>query len=137
MADIELVKTPEGWLRPWSEEDAEKLSHWKIGAPLRATVRQPRNAAFHRKFFAMLNTAFEWQDEYDSKESFRWVVTIYAGFYDEVPSPKGGITFVPKSIAFHKMDEMEFAELYSKVVDVVLKYFVSDPLGQKAIVEFI
>ena len=49
-----------------------------------------------------------------------------AGYFETHINLKGERMFFPKSIAFSKMDEVEFSELYSKSIDVVLRLFLPE-----------
>ena len=106
------------------------LSREKI---LNADIVTPRNYKFHKKFFGLLNMAFEfwpgpppveWQGETIQPEkttkAFREWVTIQAGYYSISGFPDGSWQFVADSISFAKMDDEEFARLYSSVINVLL-----------------
>lgn len=61
MAQLQLVKHQAGYLIPASPETSDFLhSKCKLGAVLVAEVKQVRNPAFHRRFFALLNLGFEY-----------------------------------------------------------------------------
>ena len=57
-------------------------------------------------------------------EHFRKIVIIEAGFYELNILLDGRISIEAKSISFSMMDEIEFEDLYNKVIDVILKYFL-------------
>lgn len=59
MADIALVKTERG-LAPATEADKETIQSWKVGQVVHGKFARMRNAAFHRKFFALLKLAFDY-----------------------------------------------------------------------------
>lgn len=136
MTDIWLIKTPTGALVPADSQSAEYLRKQKVGQGFRASVTRARNIKFHRKFFALLNYAF---DKWEPKEKtykgnpveknfnqFRADITILAGFYETAIRMDGTVRVTPKSIAFHRMDEDEFEALYSAVIDVLLKRIFID-----------
>lgn len=59
--ELQLIKQSPGILIPANPETSEILqSKIKLGAVLVARFRQPRNSAFHRRFFALLNLGFEY-----------------------------------------------------------------------------
>lgn len=61
MAQLHLIKSAGGILVPASPETSDILQKKiKIGAVLCADFKQARNAAFHRKFFSLLNLGFEY-----------------------------------------------------------------------------
>lgn len=118
-----------------SEEFLRKIKHGQI---VRAEVKRVRNLKFHRKFFALLNVAFEaWTPEIKvyaktgevavkNFDRFRSDVTILAGFYEATYKINGEMVLKPKSISFSNMDETEFQDLYSKVIDVILERILTN-----------
>lgn len=136
MTDIWLIKTPTGALVPADSQSAEYLGKQKVGQGFKASVTRARNIKFHRKFFALLNYAFDkWDPEekfYKGKpvsknfNQFRSDITILAGYYETAVRMDGSVRVTPKSIAFHRMSEDEFQELYSAVIDVLLQHIFID-----------
>lgn len=138
--ELLLIKQPVG-LVPATDEAREWFASRKLGATFVADVREQRNAAFHRKFFALLQYAFgEWSEhaqtiEYKGErvqpdfERFRKDVTILAGFYRPVANLKGELRIEAESISFGRMDEARFEELYSKVIDVLIRKVFNGRLG--------
>lgn len=135
MADLAFMRTPAG-LVPADTAASEWFSKVRLGQPVTASVRLPRNGKFHRRFFAMLDVAYSNHDwpEIETKfgkartspEMFRKYVIVKAGHYEADLTPHGEIRVVPKSISWAKMDEAEFSRLYSDVLDVILMEFLSN-----------
>lgn len=124
MPEIDLIRKPGPILIGSLAEDVEKLERWKVNTILRAKVTHPRNARFHRKFFALLNMAYENQDRYDTMDDFRAEVIMRCGYVSKHINIFGEIKEWPKSIAFANMDEIEFELLYSAAIDIIIKYFI-------------
>lgn len=130
MSELNLVKQA-GVLIPADPSTAERVERMKNGAVIRGDFKQARNSQFHRKYFALLNVGFElWEPgEIDTKwgkpeknfEQYREQVQILAGFGEPVFNVDGTFRMRAKSISFANMDDSEFANLYSRVVDVILK----------------
>ena len=130
MAELALLKTPAGFV-PATDQDAESIQRIKTGSVIRADFKKIRNPRYHRKFFALLNLAFDsWEPpEQEHKgmpvqknfERFRKDLVIAAGFYDAVANINGEVRAEAHSISFAKMGEVEFNQVYSKVCDVVLQ----------------
>lgn len=57
MADLALIKTSHG-LVPATDADRETIQSWKFGQTVHGKFTRMRNAAFHRKFFALLDLAW-------------------------------------------------------------------------------
>lgn len=134
--ELYLTKTAGGALASADQQSAEYIAKLKLGATVTATVRQPRNVRFHRKFWALLNVAYDaWEPvgkEYKGQpvqknfEQFRRDVTILAGYYESTYTLKGDVRLVPKSISFASMDEDEFGKLYSAIIDVILSRILTN-----------
>ena len=117
--EVYLKRTQSGLVALY-DSDNESLRKLRIGDEVKGVLIKPRNYNFHKKFFALLNMAFENQDKYNSFDVFRAIMIMKSGFYIEVQTDKG-LVFLPKSISFAKMDEVEFQDLYSRMVDQVIK----------------
>jgi hypothetical protein len=136
MKEIVLTKTAGGALAPIDPQASEYISKLKLGGSVTATVKRHRNPAFHRKFFALLNIAYEaWEPGIKEHrgmqvqknfDRFRKDIIITSGYYDVVVNLKGDVRAEAKSINFSAMDDDEFADLYSKAVDVILNRILTN-----------
>lgn len=130
MKELVLTKAPGGALIPMDPQAAEYIAKLKTGAAVRATVKQQRNPRFHRKFFALLNLAFDAWEPVEATykgaavgknfDQFRNDVVVLAGFYEMAVNLKGETRLTAKSISFASMDQEEFDRLYNAVVNVIL-----------------
>lgn len=128
--EIFLLNTSEG-LKPCYNADFDEKKKLKIGQIYKAKIVKARNIDFHRKYFALISCAWEYQNEKTvehfkhSVDNFRKTLEIAAGWCDTVYniSLKSWID-VPKSIAFDKMDEFAFRELYEAVRRVIFSTFL-------------
>ena len=107
-----------GRILPEYNNDYDKLKKLRSGETYLVEIKQPRNIGFHRKYYALMNLAFDNQDHFDNLESMRKWLQMKAGYYTETITPTG-VMFEPKSISFASMDELEFNELYQRVMDQV------------------
>ena len=148
MTSLHLLRTASGAFIPATEEDAELAKRFKVGSISRVELRLMRNAAHHRKFFALVKIAFDMWTETLPEQTWRGVpvqpnidhfrrdLIIAAGFHDVVWSTKqdaqGNQQFrvIPKSIAFANMSQPEFEQLYSAVIDVVLQMLPGKKLSE-------
>ena len=112
-------------LVPLYESDFEEKRKLKVGQVYQADIKVVRNIQFHRKFWALLNTAWallpeRTQSGFRSLEGFRSHLLVAAGFYDLYFNPRlREYVEVPKSISFASMDEAEFSDCYERVKDVI------------------
>jgi len=130
--ELYLLNTSEG-LKPMYDSDYDEKKKLKKGQTYKAKITLARNIDFHRKYFKLINLAWEYQNESvveffkHSVENFRKSVEMAAGFYDTIFSiPRKEWIEIPKSIAFDKMDEFEFGELYENVKRVLFQVFLKD-----------
>jgi len=108
----------------------DKMESLPANTEYKAVLTRPRNLPFLKKFFALVNVAYEgWNPDpvfhkgieiKKNKEVFRKNLVILAGFYDTVFNINGDLRLEAKSISFANMSEDEFGLLYSKFIDVVL-----------------
>lgn len=115
--DIFLTRTLAG-LIPSDEQGKQAFKRWKIGETLKCSVKKPRCYKNHKHYFALLNLTFENQDKYTSFEHFRKAVQIAAGHVDELITIEGEIVFVPRSIAYDTLDDMEFGKVFGETMRV-------------------
>ena len=127
---IKLLNTAQG-LKPLYDEDFDEKRKLKIGEVYEADIRKPRNILFHRKYFALINCAWNFANEKvethfkGNVELFRKTVEMAAGFSTPIYSiDRKEWIEIPMSISFKSMTEDEFTELYERVKDVLYKYFL-------------
>lgn len=118
--DIYLIRTLAG-LVPADEQAKQAMRRWKMGETLRCSVKKPRCYKHHKHYFALLNLTFENQDRYTNFEHFRKAVQIAAGHVDEIITVNGEVTYIPKSIAYDSLDEMEFTKVFMETMAVCAK----------------
>lgn len=108
-------------LLPADEVAEDEIAKLPRDKDMRADIVVPRNGRLHRKAFALLKIVFP-HTNYPTMERLRAAMTIGAGFVDETIDPyTGEVLWYPKSWAFDQMDDLEFKELYDRLVDVALK----------------
>ena len=123
---ITLCKQLNGTFKPAYNSDYELAKQIPLNESIEFEYTKKRNVKFHRKFFALLNLVYENQEVYNNIEHLRKDLTISAGFYEIRYNFEGVEIYEPKSISFAKMDDIEFAELYNRFIDVVVKWLGID-----------
>lgn len=103
----------------------------EAGGLFKVKVTQPRNAGFHRKGMAMMRFLFNlWEPRLDVVpgapvakhfNAFRGNLTIAAGFYKQVFNLEGGFELIPESLNWDRMDNIKFAKVYNRVLEVGLE----------------
>lgn len=113
----QIVK-PELRLKPINDSDLTELVKLRQNTDYKFEVTHPRNYKFHKKFFALLNLGFANQDKFEHFEEYRAIKTMQAGFFKLIVTEKGKV-YLPESISFTNMDELEFNEVYKTVLDII------------------
>ena len=151
MTELALVKISGSTFVPLSSYDEETAHRWKNGAVIRAEFREVRNPRFHRKFFALVNLAFQYWEPVEIEhprhgrftpqkdfDEFRKWLLVQAGFFDVIGHPDGSVRLRAKSIRWAKMDDEEFSRLYQAVFNVIwerlLSQTFSSPLEMENVV---
>jgi len=134
MPELQFTKHPSGFM-PMDDAARSWLIKQPVGAVVKGKFSATRNPLFHRKFFAMLNIAFEnWDNpeidtEYGkartSLDTFRAYCIVKSGHWEAEVTPDGNFRPKPKSIKFGSMSQDEFERLYSDVLDVILAKFLT------------
>ena len=130
--DMYLMNTAAG-LRPMYDDDYDKKTRLRLGVVYKATIRPARDLALHRRYFALVNCAWAYLGEratghfHGDVDCFRKSVEIAAGHCDPVYSlARKEWMEMPRSIAFDRMDDAEFGDLYGRVRDVIFSVFLRD-----------
>ena len=128
MIKLFLIKTLTGF--EVSKTSYGEFNKLKIGEEVKAKVTSPskRVLGFHKKYFSLLDVAFENKPEYldgMNKEHFRKEIIARAGFYDTHTNFKGLPIYEAKSISFVKMDQKTFEDLYDRSMDIIIQYVLN------------
>lgn len=135
-----IFKRIQSYLIPFDNDAYELMNSLSDGADVAFDkVISKRNMKFHRKYFALLNFAFEhWESgELSGKQfegvipqksftRFRKDIVIMAGFFEQEIRITGELRIVAKSISFSNMKEKDFEELYSNTINVILKHILTN-----------
>lgn len=139
MSKITLVKSANGSLIPFSEEDQEKLRKFKTGSALGCEIAQMRNPQYHRKFFSLVKFLYDiWSEAVPpatyrgvevkpSIERFRKDLIILTGRFTAHYNIRGEVRVEADSISFAKMSQEEFEKLFSEVIDIGLSKVINRP----------
>ncbi len=112
-SDLELI--------PHNQETLNWMSKRKPGQVISANIKEVRNYENHKRFFSFINTTFDMQEHFDNVKIYRKWITMKAGYFDTIVTPKGDTLFIAQSLSFADMDEDKFKELFSTAIDVFLK----------------
>lgn len=127
-------KTPAG-LAPVRDQDLEWYESAGNDEHYLGNLKKLRNPRFFRKWWAMVNFAFEhWEPKgvetkYGTPEKnldrFRKDLTILAGYYDVTYKIDGTPVLTAQSISWGNMDEEEFHKFYRATFNAISKHIFS------------
>ena len=126
-----LIKTNEGF-KCCTDQDQEVRRKLKLGQVYEVSIKVARNYKFHKKYFALINLTWEYQNEniqqlYNNNiEAFRKTIEIAAGHFEPIWNIKANEwQQAPKSISFATMDNLEFQTLYDNVKNVIYELYLN------------
>ena len=117
-------KTLAGQLAPIDDAGREAIGRLSMEDIVSVEFRRPRNIGHHRKFFALVNLIYMNQTRYRSPDELLDAIKVLAGHSFPVRLRNGTEVRVPKSIAFHNMDQVEFDAFWDRVVTVVCEQII-------------
>lgn len=120
---IQMVKHL-GGLRPVDDAGTVALSKLKQGDLVQVECVRPRNPRHHRLFFALLSIVANNSPHYDDPEQVLLALKIATGHVVPHVAYDGKAYMIPKSIAFHKMDQTAFDQFFDKCIDIVAARFL-------------
>lgn len=137
LSEIILMKSALDALIPYDEAAAEFVRKCKTGELLHSDYKRVRNYRFHKKYFALIKFAFDqWEPKGElsykgmpvskNLNRFRKDIAILSGFFETAVNLKGEVRLEAKSISFSQMDEIEFEQLYSTTINVVLSRILTN-----------
>ena len=124
MTAIMLRKRLSGVLEPIDEAGRDAIMRIKAGDVVRAEVSRPRNLQHHKKWWALVSLIYQNQSRYKSPEALNDAIKVYVGHCEVVALQNGKVMHVPKSIAFHAMDQFEFEEFYDRAIDMICQEII-------------
>lgn len=108
---------------PSNEDGVKYLYNRKVGDVLTTDVKVCRSYENLQRFHVFIRETFAMQEFFDNKETYRYWLTMKAGYFDTIVTPAGKAIFKAHSIAFDNMEEDEFKKVFSNCIDVFLKEF--------------
>ena len=123
---LTLLNTAFG-LIPCYDNDYDEKKRLKEGEYYVADIATVRNPKLHRKYFALINLAWEYvpgvEQEFlynNDKKVFRKTIEMAAGHCEVIYNMKlETFTHIPVSISYETLDNTAFEKLYNSVLDVL------------------
>lgn len=125
-----MMKMPGGTLVPAFDTEAERLQRFRNNLIYPVQIVQSRNPDFHGKVFAFLQFCFNyWSGEQTDMrfkanaaqfDTFRRNLMVLAGYKDITFTMDGRLRVEAKSLAYSAMEQAEFEECYSALINAAL-----------------
>lgn len=123
-------------LIPIYPSDFEEKKKLKMGVDYECEIKTPRNILFHRKLFALFNVGCQNSQMDLPFDVYRKIMTVRAGFFTAYQTDKG-VYYEPDSLSFTAKDEGQMQEVYSRVLDAIIKDIGSTSEEiERALIEF-
>ena len=115
-----------GVLRPVDDQGEEALRGIKQGTIVEIEVRAKRRIRHHRLYWALVSKVWEniSHDDFPTAENLSDTVKLCVGVREQLIMPDGEVSYKPGSIAFHKMDQIEFNAFYDRVCNLLISRFL-------------
>lgn len=124
MAELYLKRTLSGF-SPADEASSDAMKSYKIGETYRADVVKPRNLKNHRRWWALCNLIYQNTEQYKSVDQVHDHLKILAGHCTQIVSKSTGeVYLVADSIAFGRLDEAQFQEVFGRAVNAVVEHIL-------------
>ena len=104
-------------LYPSDQDGKRKL---KIGVDYECDIKNPRNYEYHKRFFALINLGHANTKLELPFDVYRKLMIMRAG-YVKVYATDLGTLYEADSISFGSKTQDEFQEVYSRVLDQIIK----------------
>ena len=137
------MKMPGGVLIPAFDTEEERLQKFRNNLIYPIQITQSRNPDFHGKVFAFLQFCFEhWSaDKTDIRfkanaaqfETFRRNLVVLAGYKDITFTVDGRLRVEAKSLAYSAMEQTEFEECYSALINAALVHIFGNTQDQQVL----
>jgi hypothetical protein len=106
-----FIKTGDG-LYPEMEYDLHALDGIPNGQRVKVEIKEWRSLGSLRAYWAMLQDVIDATEAAPTKEILHEVIKLETGFIETIRLPNGMRVAIPASIAFDKMDAMEFVRFF-------------------------
>jgi len=107
-------------LIPIYPSDVDEKRKLKLGTDYEVEIKLPRNYQFHKKLMALFNVGCQNSKMELPFDVYRKIMTVRAGFFTAYETDKG-IYYEPDSLSYASKNEAEIQEIYSRVLDAIIK----------------
>ena len=110
-------------LCPADDIQREEFQKIPMNDNVMVEIKKARHPQHHRLFFALLNLTIHNTEDFPSVDLLLTWLKIKLGHVETVIWEEGKTYYVPKSISFTSMDQMEFREFFDRAIDVIVQKY--------------
>ena len=141
-----VIKGPNNSLHPATEEDAARISRYKLGQGVKVKTVSvtAHNLKFHQKLIMLFKLCFDhFSEQADaglqykgqvvkpSFDLFRKELTILSGHYVAHHSLNGSLRVEAKSIAFRNLDDDGKERVFSDILNAALRHVYKSAMPEQ------
>lgn len=120
-----LVQRRGEFLVPQAPTDGDAIRELPAGKVLAITVRQPRRSnPQNRLYRSLLGIVCENLDQDITPDDLHVWMKLKLNLTTPIRQRNGEVTWVPKSVAFDKMDHAEFTAYFDRVKELVIEHLI-------------
>lgn len=120
-----MVQRRGEFLVPEAPMDGDALRELPAGKALAITVRQPRRSSRQNRLYrALLGIVAQNLDQEITPDALHGWMKLKLGLADPVKQRNGDIVWVPRSVAFDKMDHAEFTNYFAMAKALVTEHLI-------------
>lgn len=128
---LTLKKLEQGFI-PIGDDTVKVFNSLNVGNELSFEYKpkKQRSYQYHKFYFAMLKAVLGNQEHYKTIDNLHEVVKFRSGHYETIIPLKGEPFIVTKSIAFNKMDKLQFDSFMRHAKDVCVELVGDEALEE-------
>lgn len=121
-------------LEPASQFDAEMVAELAFDRDIEVSIKQRRSLPQMRAYWAMLANVVEATECYPTAERLHEAIKIDCGYCTQFKTLRGAPVLQADSIAFSRMDGVEFSGFFKRAERLIAETYGIDPkeLGKAA-----
>ena len=120
---------------PCAAVDEEAMEQFPEGKDLTIQVSRSRSTRQHRFFWALLHKVTENHDTYRRPEQLLLWLKIRLGYVENIECHDGNVCWIPQSISFNAMDQVEFKKFFNGALDVLVNEVIPGLSAEHLILE--
>lgn len=119
-----MRRTSAGYLAPDDDRALKALLRVPIGSSVKVEIKSGRSVPMMRKWWALMAKIQENQSHYQTVEELEDALCVHLGHCERMLMKDGTEVRRPRSIAFDKLSQDEFNDLYDHALRMVCEHII-------------